>query len=370
MLETSARLLQLLSLLQARPHWTGPELADRLEVTTRTVRKDVDRLRRLGYPVDAAPGASGGYRLGAGAHLPPLLLDDDEAVAVAVGLRTAAGRGVTGIEEASLRALAKLEQVLPSRLRRRVGALQAYTVPFGSWGPTVDAETLSAIAGACRDEVRLRFAYRTPDGTPSRRLVEPHRLVHTGRRWYLAAWDCRREAWRSFRVDRVEPPVSTDRRFEPREPPYGDAAAFVARAISSQRYAYQASVILHAPLEAVAERVPHGVGTLERIDDRRCMLRTGADWLGGLAIYVADIGVDFTVVDPPEFAAEVRELAQRFGRAGHPLVRSSASFLKYSAALPLGVSMATTWLNLMTIGCCACAGEGKSERKRRDSKCW
>ena len=280
------------------------------------MRKDVDRLRRLGYPVDAAPGATGGYRLGAGAHLPPLLLDDDEAVAVAVGLRTAAGRGVTGIEEASLRALAKLEQVLPSRLRRRVGALQAYTVPFGSWGPTVDAETLSAIAGACRDEVRLRFAYRTPDGTPSRRLVEPHRLVHTGRRWYLAAWDCRREAWRSFRVDRVEPPVSTDRRFEPREPPYGDAAAFVARAISSQRYAYQASVILHAPLEAVAERVPHAVGTLERIDDRRCMLRTGADWLGGLAIYVADIGVDFTVVDPPEFAAEVRELAQRFGRAG------------------------------------------------------
>jgi predicted DNA-binding transcriptional regulator YafY len=315
MLETSARLLRLLSLLQARPNWTGGELADRLEVTTRTVRNDVDRLRRLGYPVHATPGAAGGYRLGAGAQLPPLLLDDDEAVAVAVGLRTAAGRGVAGIEETSVRALAKLEQVLPSRLRRRVGALKAYTVGFEAWGPTVDPETLTVIAGACRDLVRLRFGYRAPDGTTSRRLVEPHRLVHTGRRWYLAAWDCEREDWRSFRVDRIEPRLSTDRRFEPREPPYGDAAKYVARAISSQRDRYQASVILHAPLEAVAHRVPHAVGTLEAIDERSCLLRTGADWLGGLAVYVADIGVDFTVVDPPEFAAQVRELAQLFTRA-------------------------------------------------------
>ena len=315
MLETSARLLHLLSLLQARPRWTGGELAERLEVTTRTVRKDVERLRRLGYPVQATPGAAGGYRLGPGAHLPPLLLDDDEGVAVAVGLRTAAGRGVAGIEESSVRALAKLEQVLPSRLRRRVSALQAYTVPFEGWGPTVDAETLTAIAGACRDQVRLRFAYRTPDRTTSRRLVEPHRLVHTGRRWYLAAWDCDREDWRTFRVDRIEPGPSTDRRFEPREPPYGDAAKYVARAISSQRDRYQASVILHAPLAAVSARVPHAVGTLEAIDDHSCLLRTGADWLGGLAVYVANIGVDFTVLDPPEFAAIVRDLGELFTRA-------------------------------------------------------
>jgi predicted DNA-binding transcriptional regulator YafY len=315
MLETSARLLRLLSLLQARPNWTGREIAERLEVTTRTVRNDVDRLRRLGYPVHATPGAAGGYRLGAGAQLPPLLLDDDEAVAVAVGLRTAAGHGVRGTEETSVRALAKLEQVLPSRLRRRVNALQAYTVPFDAWGPTVDAETLTTIAGACRDLVRLRFGYRSHEGTTSRRLVEPHRLVHTGRRWYLAAWDCGREDWRSFRVDRIEPRLSTDRRFEPREPPGGDAAKYVARAISSQRDRYQASVILHAPLDAVAHRVPHAVGTLEAIDDRSCLLRTGADWLGGLAVYVADIGVDFTVLDPPEFAAQVRELAQLFTRA-------------------------------------------------------
>jgi predicted DNA-binding transcriptional regulator YafY len=315
MLETSARLLRLLSLLQTRPTWTGPELSERLEVTTRTVRKDVERLRRLGYPVHATPGAAGGYRLGAGAQLPPLLLDDEEAVAVAVGLRTAAGRGVAGIGDSSLRALSKLDQVLPSRLRRRVRALQAYTVPFEGWGPTVDAETLSVIAGACRDLVRLRFAYRALDGATRRRLVEPHRLVHTGRRWYLAAWDCDREDWRTFRVDRIEPRPSTDRRFEPREPPYGDAAKYVARAISSQRDRYQASVILHAPLAAVAHRVPHAVGTLEAIDDDSCLLRTGADWLGGLAVYVADIGVDFTVVEPPEFAERVRVLAGFFARA-------------------------------------------------------
>jgi predicted DNA-binding transcriptional regulator YafY len=314
-LETSARLLQLLSLLQARPDWTGRELADRLEVTTRTVRKDVERLRRLGYPVHATPGAAGGYRLGAGAQLPPLLLDDDEAVAVAVGLRTVAGRGVRGTEETSLRALAKLEQVLPSRLRRRVNALQSSTVAFDSWGPTVDAETLTTLASACRDLVRLRFAYRSHDGDATRRLVEPHRLVHTGRRWYLAAWDCDREEWRSFRVDRIEPGVTTDRRFEPREPPYGDAATYVARSISSQRDRYQATVILHAPLDAIRHRVPHAVGTLEAIDGERCLLRTGADWLGGLAVYVADIGVDFTVVEPPEFAERVRVLAGLFARA-------------------------------------------------------
>jgi predicted DNA-binding transcriptional regulator YafY len=315
MLETSARLLRLLSLLQAKPNWTGRELAERLEVTTRTIRKDVERLRRLGYPVHATPGVAGGYRLGAGAQLPPLLLDDEEAVAVAVGLRTVAGRGVSGTEETSVRALAKLEQVLPSRLRRRVNTLRAYTVPFDSWGPTVDAETLTAIAGACRDLVRLRFAYRSHDGTTTRRLVEPHRLVHTGRRWYLAAWDCEREDWRSFRVDRIEPRLTTDRRFEPREPPHGDAAAYVARSISSQRDRYQATVVLHAPLDAVAHRVPHAVGTLEAIDDHSCLLRTGADWLGGLAVYVADIGVDFTVVDPPEFAERVRQLAGLFARA-------------------------------------------------------
>ena len=325
MLETSARLLRLLSLLQSRRSWTGPELAERLGVGPRTVRRDVDRLRRLGYPVRAAPGAAGGYRLGAGAALPPLLLDDNEAVAVAVGLSTAARSGVSGVEETALRALAKLEQVLPSRLRRRVNALQSYTVSFAGWGPTVAADVLAVIAAACRDHEGLRFKYRGSDGVSRTRLVDPHRLVHTGRRWYVVAWDRGREDWRSFRVDRVEPPLVPDRRFEPRELPGGDPAAYVARAISSQRHRFQAKVILHAPLSVVERRVPYEVGTLEGIDDHSCLLRTGSDWLGGLAVYVADIGVDFTVLDPPEFVDAVTELAGRFARgvSGSPCRRQA-----------------------------------------------
>src|SRR6266545_2546717 len=211
MLETSARLLRLLSLLQARRDWSGPDLADRLGVSARTVRRDVERLRSLGYPVHATSGTAGGYRLGAGAALPPLLLDDDEAVAVAVGLRTAAGGSVAGIEETSVRALVKLEQVLPSRLRHRVNALWTSTVPVPvpGDGATVDAEVLTAIAGACRDHQRLRFDYRDHGGSASVRTVEPHRLVCWGRRWYLLAWDTDRNDWRTFRVDRLQPRTPT-----------------------------------------------------------------------------------------------------------------------------------------------------------------
>ncbi|TYR53667.1 helix-turn-helix transcriptional regulator, partial [Streptomyces parvus] len=207
MLETSARLLRLLSLLQTHRDWSGADLADRLGVTPRTVRRDVDKLRELGYPVNAARGTGGGYQLGAGAELPPLLLDDEEAVAVAVGLRTAAGHGIEGIGESSVRALAKLEQVLPNRLRRRVGALGAFTVPMlhGQDASVVDPGLLTELAAACRDAERLRFAYRTHGGDSSRRTVEPHRLVCTERRWYLVAWDLEREDWRTFRADRITP---------------------------------------------------------------------------------------------------------------------------------------------------------------------
>jgi predicted DNA-binding transcriptional regulator YafY len=315
MVETSARLLSLLSLLQSRRAWRGSELAERLEVGTRTIRRDVEKLRGLGYPVEAEPGVAGGYRLGAGAELPPLLLDDEEAIAVAVGLRTAASGTVTGIEETSVRALAKLEQVLPSRLRRRVSALQAYTVPLAAGGPTVDAEVLAMTAAACRDCEQLRFGYKGRDGITARRIVEPHRLVHVHRRWYLVAWDCGREDWRSFRVDRITTALSAGNRFSARALPGGDAGAFVTRGIESTRDRIQAQVILHAPLESVAKRVSPSYGTLEAIDEERCLLRTGADWLGGLAIYVGSIGVDFTVVEPPEFAAEVRRLGERFARA-------------------------------------------------------
>jgi predicted DNA-binding transcriptional regulator YafY len=315
MLETSARLLGLLSLLQSRRAWTGPELAERLEVGVRTIRRDVDKLRRLGYPVHAAPGVAGGYRLGAGAELPPLLLDDEEAVAVAVGLRTAASGTVAGIEETSVRALAKLEQVLPSHLRRRVNALQSFTVQAPGAGPTVDPSALATIASACRDHEGLRFAYRGHDGASSRRRVEPHRLVHLGRRWYLVAWDVDREEWRTFRVDRIGGRLGAGARFVPRKPPAADMAAYVSRGLSSVRDRYQARVVLHAPMASLARRVPPTYGTLEPIDDRSCMLHTGSDWLGGLAVYVAEIGVDFTVLDPPEFVDRVSELAGRFARA-------------------------------------------------------
>src|SRR5215217_6068452 len=217
MLGTSARLLRLLSLLQARRDWTSTELATRLGVTTRTIRNDMDRLRRLGYPVDARPGVAGGYRLGTGGALPPLLLDDEEAVAVAVGLRTAASGSIAGIEETSVRALAKLQQMLPSRLRHRVNALWTSTIPVPGDGPTVDAEVLTAIAGACRDHQRLRFDYLDHSGAASVRTVEPHRLVCWGRRWYLLAWDTDRQEWRSFRVDRLQPRTPTGPRFTPRD---------------------------------------------------------------------------------------------------------------------------------------------------------
>jgi predicted DNA-binding transcriptional regulator YafY len=251
-MDTSERLLKLLSLLQTRSDWTGSELAERLQVSGRTVRNDVERLRRLGYPVHASPGVGGGYRLGAGAALPPLLLDDEEAVAVAVGLRTAAGGAVAGIEETSLRALVKLEQVLPSRLRHRVNALHSAMAAVQTGGPTVDAEVLTAIAAAIRDRQRLRFDYRRHDGSASVRDVEPHRMVSWGRRWYLVAYD----------ADRLPPAVE-----------------------------------------------------LEPVDDRTCIATAGADDPAVLALYLGLLDVDFDILDAPELAEALARLAARYARA-------------------------------------------------------
>jgi predicted DNA-binding transcriptional regulator YafY len=315
MLETSARLLRLLSLLQLHRDWTGAQLAERLEITPRTIRRDIEKLRSLGYPVNAAPGVAGGYRLGAGTELPPLLLDDEEAVAVAVGLRTAAGGTVRGIEEASVRALTKLEQMLPPALRRRVSAVHSFTVPIPGMQPSVDSDVLSAIAGACRDREQLRFGYGTYDGTPSRRLVEPHRLVHHWGRWYLVAWDTTREDWRTFRVDRITSKLATGKRFAHRPPPDQDLVGYVTRSMAATRERFRARVILHAPLAEMQTKVPAQYGLLEPRDDESCVLVAGAGWLGGLAIYVATIGVEFTALEPPEFVEEVRSLAGRFGRA-------------------------------------------------------
>jgi predicted DNA-binding transcriptional regulator YafY len=317
MLETSARLLRLLSLLQARRDWPGAALAERLQVSERTVRRDVDRLRDLGYPVHASRGTDGGYRLGAGAAMPPLLLDDDESVAVAVGLRTAAGGTVAGIEEASVRALAKLEQVLPTRLRHRVNALQAYTepVPADRPGPVVDPAVLTALAGACRDQERLRFDYRRHDGSAAVRAVEPYRLVSWGRRWYLVAWDVDRHDWRTFRVDRIQPRTPTGPRFPPRDPPEGGAAAYVARGVSAAAWRYRSRVLVYAPAELVTERVNPAVGVVEALDGDSCVLITGADSVQTLAVYLGLLDLDFDVTEPPELVEYIRALTARYARA-------------------------------------------------------
>ncbi|HEY1573955.1 MAG TPA: YafY family protein [Pseudonocardiaceae bacterium] len=316
MLETSARLLRLLSLLQGRPEWSGAELADRLGVTDRTVRRDVDKLRGLGYPVHAGTGVTGGYRLGAGAALPPLLLDDDEAVAVAIGLRVATAGAVTGIEETSVRALAKLEQVLPHRLRRRIGALQDYTVRVTvDGGPTVDPDVLTALANACRDHERLRLDYRDHHDNTSLRTVEPHRLVNWGRRWYLLAWDTDRAAWRTFRVDRLTPRVPTGPKFPPREPPGGDVVDYVTRGVASAAWRYRARIVVHAPADVVTERINPAVGVVEVIDEQRCVLVTGGGSVDSIAVHLGLLDLDFEVTEPPELVAKVRALADRYGRA-------------------------------------------------------
>jgi predicted DNA-binding transcriptional regulator YafY len=312
--ETSGRLLRLLSLLQARREWPGGELASRLEVSRRTVRRDVDRLRALGYPVHATAGVAG-YRLGAGAILPPLLLDDDEAVATAIGLRTAAGGSVTGIEETSLRVLAKLEQILPSRLRQRIAALQSATVSVGSQAPTVSPEVLTAIAAACRDHQTIRFDYRSHEDAASVRTVEPHRLVHAGRRWYLVAWETGARDWRTFRVDRLLPRAWSGPRFAPRRPPDLDVAAYTSWAVSTAAYRYEGRFTMHAPAGVVADRIPPTVGVVEAVDEGRCTLLTGANSLDQLAAWTAAIGVDFDVHEPPELRAHARVLARRLLRA-------------------------------------------------------
>ena len=315
MTETSGRLLQLLSLLQARRDWPGAELAERLEVSGRTIRRDVERLRELGYPVDSLTGPAGGYRLRAGTAIPPLLLDDDEAIAIAVGLRTAARASVAGIEETSVRALVKLEQVLPTQLRRRVQALGSAMIAPAAGGPTVDPQHLTAIAAACRDSECLRFAYRSRDGADTRREVEPHALVNFGRRWYLVAWDRRREDWRSFRVDRLARPASTGVRFRGRELPAKDAAAFVNQSIVGAPNRFDARVTLHASADEVAGRVPAHWGTIEPIDAHTCEYRTGDDDLWWLTLRIAMLPVDFEVHEPPELVEHLQTLASRLERA-------------------------------------------------------
>jgi predicted DNA-binding transcriptional regulator YafY len=312
MVQTSARLLALLSLLQMRREWSGPELADRLEVGPRTIRRDVEKLRTLGYPIEAAPGIAGGYRLGAGADLPPLLLDDAEAVAVAVGLRSTAAGSIAGMEETAIRTLAKLEQVLPDRLRRRVRALGDATSAFAVDGPRIDADALATIAGAARDGERLRFAYRAKDDASTKRQVEPAAIVHTGYRWYLVAWDLDREDWRTFRVDRIAGRVTLAGRGTRREVPGGDAAAYVRRAIHAQdREAVRGRVRLSAPAELMERRIPGRYASVEPDGDEHCIVTTTDGWSPQFVVWMATLDVDLEVLGPPELAESARAIAAR-----------------------------------------------------------
>jgi predicted DNA-binding transcriptional regulator YafY len=316
MSDTPARLLKLLSLLQTPREWPGSELAERLGVSPRTVRRDIDRLRELDYPVRATMGAVGGYRLAAGKAMPPLLLDDEEAVAIAVGLRMAAGTPVEGIGEASVRALTKLEQVLPSRLRHRVGALAAAVVPMlAGDGPSVDPRDLTVLAGAAANRERLRFDYRAGDGSESRRLVEPYRLVAAARRWYLLAYDNDRDDWRSFRVDRIGDPRPTGVRVAPREPHGQDEAAFVTDRLWSSAPTYEVLATLRLPAGQVAQRLGAAPGDVEPIDEHSCRLSGRADTLEWLASRLLMLGCEFEVHEPPELLTYLRAAGTRAIRA-------------------------------------------------------
>jgi predicted DNA-binding transcriptional regulator YafY len=316
--QTSGRLLALLGLLQSRPVWSGAELAGRLEVSGRTVRNDIERLRNLDYPVEAVRGPGGHYRLGVGAKLPPLLLDDDEAVAVAVGLR--AVTGVSGIEDTSARALAKLDAVLPHRLRLRVNAVRdAVEAAPENTGtnvpdPEVDATLLMAVAAAIRDHEEIRFAYRDDE----RYQVEPYRLVSWQRRWYLVARDGRNDTWSNFRLDWMELRIPGGRRFGPVELPGGDYPAFVLRTTAFAGWQVHVRITVYAPAAEVLSRINPAVGVVEALDDDTCVLVTGADSVETVAVYIGMLGLDFTVTEPPELVAHLSTLAKRYARAVKP----------------------------------------------------
>ena len=319
--DPTGRVLQLLSLLQTHKFWPGADLAQRLEVSDRTLRRDVDRLRLLGYQVDATPGQAGGYRLAAGPHMPPLVLDDEEAVAIAVGLRAAAGASIDGMEETSVRALAKLEQVLPNHLRRRVNAVHSNVTPLRwttSAVPMVDAGALAVLAQACRDSEEVRFEYQARDGEETRRLVQPHQLVSAGRRWYLVAWDVRRSDWRTFRLDRLRDPQLAGARFTPKALPAADAAAYVAQSLGSLPKPFEVTLVASGSLDVVNDALRWADARVEEIDGGarcRATIRSDSlDWLVATLAFVA-VWVPIEVEGPPEVADRVAALAERLQRA-------------------------------------------------------
>ncbi|ERI39314.1 transcriptional regulator [Arthrobacter sp. TES] len=315
MIQTSARLLQLLSLLQVRREWTGPALAERMGVTERTVRRDIEKLRNLGYPIHASPGIAGGYQLGAGAQLPPLLLDDNEALAVALGLNSVAAGPVAGIGEASVRALTKLEQVLPSRLRSRFAMLKGAVTALPSNAASVDPQQLTVLSSAIADRRQVSFDYVTSEGESSSRLVEPYRLVDTGRRWYLVAWDVGREDWRTFRADRIASLPSERKRYEPRPLPAEDLAAYVQQSITRSPYRFDVVVRLRAPLAEVAAVVGPHLASLTAESPTSTILRAGWDNLAAPVAQLAALDMDFEIIEPAEFSSFALRLSRRLKAA-------------------------------------------------------
>ena len=316
MASTSTRTLRLLTLLQAQRHWPGDALADRLGVSPRTLRRDVDRLRELGYPVSASRGTDGGYRLAAGAALPPLALDDEEAVALAVGLQAATASTASRLAEPSLRALAKVVQVMPPRLRRQVDALRAVTTTT-SYGADVagpDAGVLLAAAQACRSAEGLRLGYTAADGTTSTRRVDPHHLVRLGRRWYLVAHDVDRADWRTFRVDRIKTAVPDGRRFRPRALPGGDPGAHVRARLQAAPREHAVRAVLHCPVEVARQRLGPWA-PLTPLGDDRCELLLQTESLSWTVQALGATGAELSGVEPPELLAALRDWSARLARA-------------------------------------------------------
>ncbi|MEJ2855872.1 MULTISPECIES: helix-turn-helix transcriptional regulator [unclassified Saccharothrix] len=314
-----ARMLRLLSLLQGRRDWTGGELAERLGVTDRTVRRDIDRLRELGYPVHGSTGTTGGYRLASGRDLPPLLLDDDEAVAVAIGLRTAAA--TRGMAESAFRAMAKLEPVLPDRLRRQIDALGSAVsrIPFGG-APESDPAALGVLAAACRDREAVRFAYKGAE-----RKVEPHSLVTLFRLWYLLAFDPAKDDWRMFRVDRIGTPRTTGHRFPPRDLPE-EPGAFVARRLTSAPYRYTATALVHAPADVVEARLVVALpGKVEPVTAGTCRVHLGADTIEPIAADLLLCAAEYTLDASDEVVGALRAVGARLSgtRPGPPAAPGS-----------------------------------------------
>jgi predicted DNA-binding transcriptional regulator YafY len=317
MAETTTRILSLLGLLQAHRQWSGPELADRLGVTERTLRRDVERVRELGYRVDAVRGPLGGYRLEAGGSLPPLLLTENEAVTMAIGLRVAAQQGLVDGELTTQSALAKFEQVLPPALRRRVNALATHLQAETPRTPTVSQEVLGSLALACRDSERIRFSYEDGRGAVTDRLVEPHALVVARRNWFLVCWDLRREDWRTFRVDRMSRLFGTRLRFEPRDLPDGDAAAYVAASVASLRNSFRMGVLLQMPLDAARAAFGPWGSRATAIDAGTTLWSVEGESIEHLfgALAWIPAGVEYTLEGDPELLQFVRDAAARAAAA-------------------------------------------------------